>query len=557
MIYQSETALLEKRMTTSQLLQMGIDFDTSGEWEKALLCFEQVLNSCRLSSDKKTKAEVLRRMGHIWSKKGEWEEALARYQESLRICEDEEDLGGIASAFSSIGTVYLEQGSWEQVRKYYGEALRVIRKNGDSKLVAQIYNNLGAMNNILGNWEEAIGYYQKCIPILEENCNEGGLAETYHNLGITSVDKGDLISGERYFRLSLEISEKTGDVRLWAYSNLNRAEISRLNKNYHSALKLGDKTLAVLREVDDKLGMAEAFRILGSTERERGDCLKAEENILLSVDINRRYENPLGIAESYRELGLTYQRQDRNKDALEALSESFKVFREIKARKSLEDVDRKIFALEDLYFQIAKSMGEGVESKDTYTFGHSQRVANYALALANELDLGIEERKSILLASFLHDLGKIDVIDQILKKPGKLTEEEFEVIKKHPQWGVEKLESINFPWLVKPLILHHQERWDGSGYPMGLTGEEIPIGARIISIADFFDALTTDRPYREALSLEVTLDIINEETGKILDPEITPVFVEMIVGKAKDCPTSSEDHLEFLQLWNSQASLRP
>ena len=315
--------------------------------------------------------------------------------------------------------------------------------------------------------------------------------------------------------------------------------------------------MAVLKEVDDKLGMAEAFRILGAIERGRGDCTKAEESILLSVDINRRYENPLGIAESYRELGLTYQRQDRSKDAFKALSESFRVFREIKARKSLEDVDRKIFDLEDLYFQIAKSMGEGVESKDTYTFGHSQRVANYALALTKVLDLGIEGRKSILVASFLHDLGKIDVDNHILKKPGRLTEEEFDVIKKHPQWGVEKLDSVNFPWVVKPLILHHQERWNGTGYPMGLMGEEIPIGARIIAVADFFDALTTERPYRQALSLDVTLEIIHEETGKILDPEITPPFVDMIEDKARDCPTSSDDHLEFLQLWNSQASLRP
>ncbi len=554
-------ATLEKTAvepSVSTLLRKGMELDTGGEWDKALLCFEQALRGCRTRGDERTMAEILRRMGHVWSKKGEWQEALALYEESLDTCAGSGDAAGKASALCSIGTVHLEQGSWEQVRKYYGEALRVTRIIRDSRLAAQIFNNLGAMNNILGNWEEAIRYYRKCIPLLKETMNQNGLAETYHNLGITSVDKGDLIGGDCYFIQSLGISGMTGDIRLAAYSNLNRAEISRLRGNYSSAIEKGMKAFATLKDLDDKLGMAEAYRILGAIERDRGDGIKSEENILLSVDINRRYDNPLGIAESYRELGATYQEQDRSEDALKALSESFRVFREIKARKSLEDVDRKIFSLEDLYFKIARSMAEGVESKDTYTFGHSQRVANYALALAKRLNLSIEERKAILLASFLHDLGKIDVDDGILKKPGKLTEEEFEVIKRHPTWGVEKLSSINFPWAVKPLILHHQEKWDGNGYPMGLAGEEIPLGARIIAIADFFDALTTDRPYREALSLEVTTGIIDEELGRILDPDITPLFVEMIMDKASDCPTSSSsDHLEFLQLWNSQSSIRP
>ncbi len=557
MNYPSRTPVEEQKVTASNLLQIGIDLDTSGEWDKALMCFEEAIKLQDDSPDDTLKAEVLRRMGHVWSKKGEWKKAQDRYQESLRISEKNGDREGRAAALCSIGTVHLEQGCWQKVREYYGAALRANRKTGNIKLVAQIYNNLGVMNNILGNWDAAIRYYRKCIPIFEETYNEGGLAETYHNLGITSVDKGDLTEGDHYFSKSLEISERTGDIRLCAYSSLNRAEIGRLQKNYHSAIKLGNKAFSALKKVDDKLGMAEAYRILGSIEREQGNCMKSEEDLLLSVDINRRYDNPLGIAESYRELGLTLREQGRSQDALEALSESFRVFREIKARKSPKDFDRKIFELEDLYFQIARSMGESVESKDTYTFGHSQRVANYALAIAKTLGLPIEERKAILVASFLHDFGKVEVGSHILGKPGKLTDEEFEVIKKHPLWGVERLSDVNFPWEVKPLILHHQEKWDGNGYPTGLAGEKIPLGARIIAVADFFDALTTDRPYREALPLEVVFEIIEEETGRILDPEIAPVFIDLIKTKAGDFPSPESEHLEFLQLWNSEASLRP
>jgi putative nucleotidyltransferase with HDIG domain len=557
MNYPGHTPVKENEVTASNLLQIGIDLDTSGEWDKALICFEHAIKVQDHPPDDALRAELLRRMGHVWSKKGEWEKAQERYQESLRICEENGDNEGKAAALCSIGTIHFEKGSWEKVRKYYGAALRANRKTRNIKLVAQIYSNLGAMNNILGNWIAAIRYYRRCIPIFEETYNEGSLAETYHNLGITFVDKGDLTDADQYFAKSLEISERTGDIRLCAYSSLNRAEIGRLQKKLNSAMKLGNKAFSALKEVDDKLGMAEAYRILGSIEREQGNCTKSEEDLLLSVDIYRRYDNPLGIAESYRELGLTLQGQGRSQEALEAFSESFRVFREIKARKSMEEIDRKIIELEALYFQTARSMGESAESKDTYTIGHSQRVANYALAIAKKLDLRIEERKAILLASFLHDFGKINVENHILEKPGKLTEEEFEVIKKHPLWGIERLSDVNFPWEVKPLILHHQEKWDGTGYPIGLAGEKIPLGARIIAVADFFDALTTDRPYRDALPLEVVFGIIEEETGRILDPEIAPVFVELVRAQAGDFPSPSSDPIEFLQLWNSEASLRP
>ncbi len=141
-----EIAVGTLQMSPTALLRKGMELDTGGEWNQALICFEEALRASRDRQDGKMVAEILRRMGHIWSKKGEWEEALVLYEESLEISEQDEDLPGQGAALCGIGTVYIEQGEWEKVRKCYGEALRVTRKTRDIKLIAQIFNVLGTDN---------------------------------------------------------------------------------------------------------------------------------------------------------------------------------------------------------------------------------------------------------------------------------------------------------------------------------------------------------------------------------------------------------------------------
>lgn len=155
---------------------------------------------------------------------------------------------------------------------------------------------------------------------------------------------------------------------------------------------------------------------------------------------------------------------------------------------------------ESTYLTLVRKLGSGIESRDTYTFGHSERVAGYAALVATALNFGEEQRTTIRVGAYLHDLGKVRVPDAILSKPGKLTVEEFGIIKKHPEWGVELLAQIDFPWDIKPIIMWHHEKNDGSGYPVGLQGDDIPLNAQIIGIVDVYDALTTTRSYRPAMT---------------------------------------------------------
>lgn len=168
--------------------------------------------------------------------------------------------------------------------------------------------------------------------------------------------------------------------------------------------------------------------------------------------------------------------------------------------------------------------------KDPYTKGHSDAVAKYAVAIARRRGLSPREIEGIEVAAILHDIGKIGICEVILNKPGKLDDEEWREVKKHPESSLKLLNGINFPWDIKPIIHAHHERYDGKGYPVGLRGEEIPLGARIIAVADLYDAMTSNRPYRKGLSKEAVIEELKRVAGTQLDPEIVRVFIEMLLS---------------------------
>jgi len=188
------------------------------------------------------------------------------------------------------------------------------------------------------------------------------------------------------------------------------------------------------------------------------------------------------------------------------------------------------------------AMVKVLEERDAYTKGHSERVANYATMLAKAVGMKGKAIERIRLAGFLHDIGKIGIPDRILNKPSHLTSDEFEEIKSHPVRGVEIISNLSHLRDIVPWILHHHEAWDGSGYPKGLKMEEIPIEARILAVADVYDALTTKRAYRSAFSKEEAIKIMNEMKGEKLDPQLVDLLISLIDSTTK--PTAQGEGLE-------------
>ncbi len=176
---------------------------------------------------------------------------------------------------------------------------------------------------------------------------------------------------------------------------------------------------------------------------------------------------------------------------------------------------------------VTRSLAQTIELKDPYTRGHCDRVASYALLMAKTLLLSPEAQKEIIYGSWLHDCGKIGVPEAILNSPNSLTELEWESIRKHPVWGADVARQAQLPQSVVNIIMFHHERWDGGGYPSGAAGSEIPLEARIVTIADVFDAMTSDRPYRKALPRDKARDILASLAWKMLDPELTELFLSL------------------------------
>jgi putative nucleotidyltransferase with HDIG domain len=185
-----------------------------------------------------------------------------------------------------------------------------------------------------------------------------------------------------------------------------------------------------------------------------------------------------------------------------------------------EDEKRHLQDIASLHMRTIETLALAIEAKDHTTGDHLQRVRVYALELAKDLGLTEDETEALKAASVLHDIGKLAVPEHIISKPGKLTPEEFDKMKVHPIVGAEILQQVRFPYPVSPIVRSHHEKWDGSGYPDGLSGENIPIGARILAAVDCLDALASDRQYRRALPLDEAMSRVDQEAGKSFDPRV-------------------------------------
>jgi response regulator RpfG family c-di-GMP phosphodiesterase len=255
--------------------------------------------------------------------------------------------------------------------------------------------------------------------------------------------------------------------------------------------------LSALNEVEDKVA---GFRVGGV------DYICKPFQF---VEVRARVETHLNLYE----LRQAFKRQNEHLEEL--------------VSQRTEQLQIALKQVESTYDETLHALGGALDLRDNETAGHSQRVTRYSLEIAKAMGCSEDELKNIALGAFLHDFGKIGIPDAVLHKPGKLTPEETEIMRQHVRIGYDMVRGISFLSGAAQILLAHQEFYDGTGYPRGLTGEQIPLGARIFSVADTLDAMTSDRPYRKALSFQSARDEIARCSGSQFDPHVVQAFLRI------------------------------
>ncbi|HEX6435179.1 MAG TPA: HD domain-containing phosphohydrolase [Gemmatimonadales bacterium] len=483
---------------SAELLQQALAHERAGAMAEALQGYAATIESAERNQERGLLAEALRRMGVVHHHRNERD--LARTL-CLRSYDTALDLGDsvlAAEALNALAGFDFEAGSIKEAREKFYRALEL--GGASAQLRGRTEQNLGILANIQGALAEALAHYQRSLGAFESIADDRGCAIAYHNLGMVSADRELWDDADRYYSRCLEMAETIGDVHLQGLGLLNYAEVHLARQRYEQARQNAENALAIFDRLGSRLDKADAYKVIGRVYRETGRYALAEARLRSAVELAVSTGSILSEAEASRELALLYQTMGRNQEALRLLNAAHRLFGRLDARVDLVDVSTKVARLEDTYFEVVRSWGQSIESSDTYTFGHCERVASYALAVARELGLDEAQQTTIRIGAYLHDLGKVRVPHEILNKPGALTPEEFRVIQMHPVWGVELLATVEFPWDIKPIIRWHHERHDGTGYPDRLKGDEIPVNAQIICIVDVYDALTTTRSYRPALT---------------------------------------------------------
>jgi len=204
---------------------------------------------------------------------------------------------------------------------------------------------------------------------------------------------------------------------------------------------------------------------------------------------------------------------------------------ETERKRAEEELKQSYEKLQEALEGTINALATTTEWRDPYTAGHQQRVTRLACAIAEEMNLSAEQNRTIYMSAMIHDIGKINVPSEILSKPGRLTEPEFQIIQTHPQVGHDILKGIAFPWPIAHIILQHHEKMDGSGYPQGLSGEEIYLEARILCVADVVEAMASHRPYRPALGIDKALEEISQSGGILYDPDVVDACLKIFAEK--------------------------
>ncbi|HET7612862.1 MAG TPA: HD domain-containing phosphohydrolase [Gemmatimonadaceae bacterium] len=495
--------------------------EREGRWSEAALRYEALVRNP--FADDQTRLSALRWLGRVYLEQGNRGAAIDVLEAAVAAATQAGSASAIAQALNVVAIVHQTGGDLDRAESMYTEARITAQSIGDAEALAMIDQNLGTVASIRGDLPRALHAFHLSLDGYRALGMRDQAAQVLNNIGLAYSDLGELDRAEKAYTEAEQTFGEERDNTNKLNVALNQVQLCIVTERYDEAMERAEGLLALSGEIAPSW-RGEVLRHVGVIARERGDYVKAAEYLGRASECAEEAEDLLLKADVTEQLAELYWTQKRHRDMLAHLNESHALYTRLKAQHRVAQVERRNAALEARFLEMAHQWGDSIESKDHYTQGHCQRVAFFACVLADSTGMDSRSLFWFRLGALLHDIGKIIVPTEVLNKAGDLSDEEWAIMKRHPEAGLELVADIDFPGDVRAIIRNHHERWDGNGYPDGLKGEEIPFAARILCVADVYDALTTARSYRDSLTHTRAAQVMRESTGQF-DPELLESFL--------------------------------
>ncbi|HJQ09718.1 MAG TPA: HD domain-containing phosphohydrolase [Gemmatimonadaceae bacterium] len=496
--------------------------EREGRWSDASQRYERLVRNP--FADDTTRLSALRWLGRAYLELGNRGAAMDVLEAAVAAASQAGSPSAIAQALNVVAIVHQTGGDLDLAESRYTEARITAQSIGDVEALAMIDQNLGTIASIRGDTARALERFTLSLEGYRTLGRPDQAAPVLNNIGLVYSDLGEVDRAAEAYAEAERTYRRENDLGNQLNVALNQIQLYIATGRFEEA----QARATPLLELDGEIAQSwrgEVLRHVGVIARERGDYMKAAEYLGRASECAEDAEDLLLKADVTEQLAELYWTQKRHRDMLAHLNESHALYSRLKAQHRVAQVERRNAALEARFLEMAHHWGDSIESKDHYTQGHCQRVAFFACVLADSMGMDARSLFWFRLGALLHDIGKIIVPTEVLNKAGDLTEEEWAIMKRHPEAGLELVADIDFPGDVHAIIRNHHERWDGTGYPDGLKGDEIPFAARILCVADVYDALTTARSYRDSLSHARAAEVMRAATGQF-DPMLLEAFLD-------------------------------
>lgn len=496
--------------------------EREGRWSDAAVRYEGLVRNP--FADDHARLSALRWLGRAYLEQGNRGAAIDVLEAAVAAATQAGSPSAIAHALNVVAIVHQTGGDLDRAESMYTEARVTAQSIGDAEALAMIDQNLGTVASIRGDIPLALESFHRSLDGYRVLGMRDQAAQVLNNIGLAYSDFGQLDRAEQAYAEAAQTFGQEKDHTNQLNVALNQVQLCIATGRFEEAQERAEPLLALTGEIAPSW-RGEVFRHVGVIARERGDYMKAAEYLGRACECADEAEDLLLKADVTEQLAELYWTQKRHRDMLANLNQSHALYSRLKAQHRVAQVERRNAALETRFLEMAHHWGDSIESKDHYTQGHCQRVAFFACVLADSTGMDSRSLFWLRLGALLHDIGKIIVPTEVLNKRGELTSEEWAIMKRHPEAGLELVSDIDFPGDVRAIIRNHHERWDGMGYPDGLPGDQIPFAARILCVADVYDALTTARSYRDSLSHKRAAQVMRSSKGQF-DPDLLRIFLD-------------------------------